>query len=259
VLNLAYGVQGRLRYVHVPGLLEMLGIPYVGSGPLAHALCSDKITSKILMRHHGVPTPEFEILRRADFAAPRLSFPMVVKPRAETTSLGVHVVEDERTLREVVSDDLERFGRPVLVEDYIAGRELHVSLLGDGDLRVLPPTEIEIGGEPPEMVGNEQKVEAGERDEVRIICPADLTDDAARRAADLARKAYRIMGCNDWARVDFRMDGEGDLYVLEINSLPHLSRSGSYLEAAREAGISITELLARVVDRAAARWEAQGS
>jgi len=256
VVNLAYGVQGAARYTQVPGLLEMLGVPYVGSDPLAHALCLDKITSKILWRHHGLPTPDFAVLAEPDFPAPELAYPLVVKPRAETTSLGVALVEDEQDLREAVAEDLERFQQPVLVERYVEGRELNLSLLGNERLHALPPVEIRIDEESPRLFTRRDK-QHGSRRTIEGLCPAPVAESVADRAADLARRAYRVLGCRDWARVDFRLDAGGELFLLEINSLPHLDRDSSYVKAARESGRSGAELLHEVIGTALARWRRQ--
>ena len=99
-LNLAYGIQGYARYTHVPGILEMIGIPYVGSGPLAHSLSLDKVVAKILFKQNGLPTPDFAVLETPDFPTPDLKYPLIVKPKSGADSFGLKVVHNEPELRE---------------------------------------------------------------------------------------------------------------------------------------------------------------
>lgn len=253
VLNLAYGVQGRLRYVHVPGLLEMLGIPYVGSGPLAHALCSDKITTKIICRHCGLPTPDFAVLTHLDFTAPEIGYPLVVKPRAETTSMGIEKVENEEELREVVREDLRRFRQPVLAERYVEGREINVSVLGNNPPRALPLLEIRIDDANPGIYSEDDKLHDSGR-EIELICPASLEQELAEHAVELALRACRVLGCEDWARADFRLDDDGNVQLLEVNSMPHVNPESSFVASARQAGMESDQLLDEVIAVASERW-----
>ena len=150
VFNLSYGIQGQARYTHVPGMLEMLGLPYVGSGPLAHSLALDKVVSKMLFHQHGLPTPDFAVLEAPGFDVPDLKFPMIVKPKNEAVSFGLKVVRTEKQLREAAHVVFETFQQSVLVEQYIAGREINVGLLGNSPPEALPPVEIKFGkGGPP--------------------------------------------------------------------------------------------------------------
>ncbi|MHC5012744.1 MAG: D-alanine--D-alanine ligase family protein, partial [Planctomycetota bacterium] len=253
VFNLSYGIQGQARYTHVPSILEMVGIPYVGSGPLAHSLALDKVVTKMLLREHGVPTPDFAVLSDPTFAAPDLAFPLIVKPKNEAVSFGIQVVHDEAELREAAGIIFDRFDQPVLAEQYVDGREINVGLLGNNPPEVFPPAEIVFGEKGPRIYTYEDKTRRSGR-EVGVACPAQLSPEATAKAQDIALRAFSAIGCYDCARVDMRMDAKGDFYVLEINSLPSMGEHGSYTHAAQVAGYDYAALVNRLVDVATARY-----
>ena len=227
--NLSYGIQGQARYTHVPSILEMVGVPYVGSGPLAHSLALDKVVAKMLFVQNGVPTPEFVVLETAGFEAPNLRYPLIVKPKNEALSFGLRIVNNEAELREAADVIFEQFNQAVLAERFVDGREINVGLLGNGDnLEALPPAELVFGEGGPNIYTLEDKRHKSGR-EVQVVCPADIDEDTAREAQAIARRAFQVLGCYDCARVDMRMDDEGKLYILEINSLPSLGEHGSYV------------------------------
>ena len=132
VFNMAYGIQGECRYTHVPAMLEMAGIPYSGSSPLGHALALDKVITKQLIRESGVPTPDWLVAASPEVDPGPLRFPLIVKPRHESTSFGLRVVHHRDELREAVRDVLVRYDQDALVEEFIAGREVCIGLLGNG-------------------------------------------------------------------------------------------------------------------------------
>jgi D-alanine-D-alanine ligase len=252
VFNLSYGIQGQARYTHVPGMLEMIGIPYVGSGPLAHSLSLDKVVAKMIFRQHGLPTPNFAVLYGADFEAPSIPYPMIVKPKNESTSFGLKVVHDEAELRAAAQVIFDKFGQPVLAEEYIDGREINVGILGNSATDVLPPAELDFG-DGPRIYTLEDKQQSSGR-EVAVVCPADLTPQQAEEAQALARRAFECLGCSDCARVDMRLSPEGQFSILEINSLPSLGEHGSYTHAAEAAGLDFAALVNRLVEVASARY-----
>lgn len=252
VFNLSYGIQGQARYTHVPGILEMVGIPYVGSGPLAHSLALDKVVAKMIFRQQGLPTPDFAVLPEPGFAAPELAYPLIVKPKNESVSFGIKVVEDEQALREAAEAIFEKFQQAVLVEQYIAGREINVGLLGNGTPEAFEPAEI-IFGEGPKIYTLEDKTRKSGR-EIRVACPAPLDPELTRHAKEVAIGAFNALGCYDCARVDMRLDDAGHLYILEINSLPSLGEHGSYVAAAEHMGLDFAGLVNRLVEVASARY-----
>jgi D-alanine-D-alanine ligase len=253
VFNLSYGIQGQARYTHVPGILEMVGIPYIGSGPLAHSLALDKVVAKMIFRQHGLPTPDFAVLKDKDFREPDLPYPLIVKPKNEAVSMGIRIVRNEEELREAAQDVFETFNQPVLVEQYIEGREINVGLIGNNPPEILPPCEIIFGEGGPNIYTVEDKKGISGRS-IDWICPALLDEALIVRAQDLAKQAFSAVGCFDTARVDMRLDAGGELYILEINSLPSMGEHGSYVIAAQHAGLDFPALLNRLVEVASARY-----
>lgn len=252
--NLAYGIQGQARYTHVPGILEMVGIPYVGSGPMAHSLALDKVIAKMIFVQHGLPTPDFSVLQSPEDRVSDLRFPLIVKPRNEAVSFGIRIVNDEQELQDAANAIFERFQQPVLVERYIEGREVNVGLLGNGrTVEALPPAALVFGEGGPQIYTYEDKTRKSGR-EVTVQCPADLDAETARKVQELARQAFLSLGCLDCARVDMRIDRDGNPWILEINSLPSLGEHGSYVQGAGAVGLDFCGLVNRLVEVASARY-----
>jgi len=253
VFNLSYGIQGQARYTHVPGMLEMIGLPYVGSGPLAHSLSLDKVVSKMIFVQNGLPTPGFAVLQEPGFEMPELKFPLIVKPKNEAVSFGIQICRSEKELREAAGAIFTEFSQPVLVEQYIAGREINVGILGNNPAEALPPAEIIFGKTGPQIYTYEDKTRKSGR-EITVECPAQLDETTSRQAQQIAQQAFHVLGCYDCCRVDMRLDKEGNLYILEVNSLPSLGEHGSYTQGAAAVGLDFTALVNRLVDVAAARY-----
>jgi D-alanine-D-alanine ligase len=251
--NVSYGIQGQARYTHVPGILEMVGVPYVGSGPLAHSLALDKVVAKMIFLQNGIPTPPFAVLTQPGFEEPQLSYPLIVKPKNEAVSMGIQIVENERELRKAAEEIFNRFNQPVLVENYVEGREINVGLLGNDPPEALPPFEIVFGDGETAIYTIEDKLGNSGRT-LQYLCPAPLTEEQNQKAKDLAQRAFTALGCYDAARVDMRLNSSGDFYVLEINSLPSLREHSSYVMAAKHAGLDFPELINRLVEVASARY-----
>ncbi|MBN1341681.1 MAG: ATP-grasp domain-containing protein [Phycisphaerae bacterium] len=253
VFNVSYGIQGQARYTHVPSILEMVGIPYVASGPLAHSLALDKVVTKMILQQQGLPTPEFAVLDGPDAPLPDLPFPLIVKPKNEAVSFGLRVVNNEDEMREGVEVIFSRFQQPVLVERYVKGREINVGLIGNNPPEALPPVEIVFGGEGEAIYTWEDKTGQSGRT-ISHLCPAPIDDELRDRSQDLARKAFTALGCYDCARVDMRLDDAGNLYILEVNSLPSLGEHGSYLVGAHHVGMDFAATVNRLVREASARY-----
>ncbi|MGB7061325.1 MAG: ATP-grasp domain-containing protein [Candidatus Zixiibacteriota bacterium] len=251
--NISYGIQGQARYTHVPSILEMVGIPYVGSGPLAHSLALDKVVAKMIFRQHGIPTPDFAVLDAPGFEAPDLKYPLIVKPKNEAVSFGLRIVTSERELREAADFIFQAYYQPVLVEQYIEGREINVGLLGNNPPEVLPPVELMFSGGGPAIYTYEDKTRTSGRT-IDFRCPAPLDKRLTENAQNLARKVFSALGCQDCARVDMRLDTRGEFHVLELNSLPSLGEHGSYTAAAESAGLDFSALVCRLVEVASARY-----
>lgn len=252
VFNLAYGIQGESRYSHIPGMLELLGIPYTGSGPLGHSLALDKVATKVMFSHSGIPTPDFHIVSKPSDMPGGLEFPLVVKPRMEAVSLGVTLVENEEELKANVERLLEEFSQDVLIEEFIEGREFSVSLIGNGeDLKAFPVSEIDLSELPHGIQTHSDKMERPPRK----ICPAEIPEEVATKMVELSKKAFDLLCLRDYARFDIRMNGRGEIFFLEVNSMASLNPSGSYVCSTRAAGLTYEELINEILEVAVRRYE----
>jgi D-alanine-D-alanine ligase len=238
----------------VQELLEILGIPYTGSGILACMRAMDKVLAKHLMVEAGIPTPEFFAFNETAFrelgaaeALPaieeRLGFPLVVKPSSQGSALGIKFA---RTAADVPAALVAAFSYDsrVLLERHVAGRDLAVSIL-DGE--PLPVVEAVPRGE--EFYDFEARYEIGRTD---FVCPAELPDGVSEQARDLALRVYRLIGCAAFARVDLMLDEAGELTVLEADPIPGLTETSLMPQAAEAAGISFDALVGRIVELALA-------
>lgn len=250
VFNMAYGIQGVSRYTHVPALLEMVGIPYVGSSPAGHGIALDKVTSKVLFQANGIPTPRYWTFFSEDQIPEDIPFPVIVKPKMEAVSMGIEVVHDLQRLREAVKTLVKEFNQQVLVEEFIPGREFAVGLLGNGDPEVLPIVEFDMAGDPNAIQTYSEKMKKPKGK----ICPAQVDPATEEKLADLTKAAFRALGLYDFCRADFRMDADGNLYVLELNSMASLGQTGSYVHAAKVAGYTYESLINRMLDVAVERY-----
>lgn len=252
VFNLAYGIQGESRYTHIPSLLEMLGVPYLGSGPLAHSIALDKAMTKLVLSRAGLPTPAFQVFTDgAQQLDPSLRFPMIVKPKDEAVSFGIQVVHDETALRHAVATTLEEFRQPALVEEFLTGRELNIGLLGNGEqIEVLPLLEVDFGDSEERF----QTFDTKKQHRYAYICPAQLPAELTREIQEIAKRAFATVGCRDCARVDLRLDEQGRPSILEINSMAAIHRNGSFFAAAQQAGYDYPKMINRMVEVAAQRY-----
>jgi D-alanine-D-alanine ligase len=238
----------------VQELLEVLGIPYTGSGVSACIRMADKVLAKHAMRDAGIPTPDFFAFNETAFkelgaaqALPeieqRLQFPIVVKPAGQGSALGIKFA---RTPADVPAALVAAFSydRKVLLERHVEGRDLAVSVIDEGGAaRALPI--VEAVPEEEDFYDFESRYEIGR---TRFECPAQLDDVVAARATELALEVYRLLGCQGFARVDLMLDsGDGELYVLEANAVPGLTETSLLPQAADAAGIGFDELVERIL------------
>jgi D-alanine-D-alanine ligase len=252
VFNMAYGIQGQNRYTHVPAMLEMLGIPYVGSGPEAHSIVQDKVMTKIVLQKHNIPTPGFWVFSSSDDKFDDLKFPVIVKPKLESTSMGMKVVDNWNDLKDAVQEQIVKFSQEILVEQFIPGREFAVGLLGNGSqVEVLPIVEINLEGNPNNIQTKDDKLKKGGIDK---ICPAPLPKEKYKELEILCKKAFHKLGVNDYTRVDIRMDQQGNFYILELNSMASLGKGGSFYFAAKKAGYTYESLINKILDVSAERY-----
>lgn len=238
----------------VQELLELMGIPYTGSGVSACVRCWDKVLAKHLMRAAGIPTPDFYAFSETAFrelgageALPaieeRLAFPVVVKPAEQGSALGIKFADTPAAVPSALVAAFS-YDRRVLLERHVAGRDLAVSVV-DGE--PLPIVEaVPEAGE--DFYDFEARYTIGR---TRFVCPADLTDDDTARAHALARSAWELFGCRGFARVDLmREEATGELYVLELEAIPGLTETSLLPQAADAAGLGFDELIGRLVELA---------
>ena len=250
VFNMAYGLQGVSRYTHIPSLLEMLGVPYVGSSPAGHGIALDKVTTKVMIQAAGLPTAPYWVFYNADQIPEDLPFPVITKPKMEAVSLGIQVIHDLPSLKNAITDLVEQFKQPVLVEQFIPGREFAVGLLGNRDPEILPILEIDLEGDSNAIQSLEDKLHKPKNK----ICPANIDDNLAQELRRLTKETFKVLGIYDFCRVDYRMDSEGRLYILELNSMASLGVTGSYVYAAKVAGYTYETMVNRMLDVAVERY-----
>jgi len=246
----------------VAALFDLLRIPYTGSPPMTLAICQRKALTKQILKANGVPTPRYKLV--AGKPIPRLSglrYPLIVKPAWEDASAGVDeqsVVDDREHLESRVLNLFKEFSQPALIEEFIAGRELGVSVLGTRSPTVLPVEEMDFSTLPPEyrgIISFESKWnpmhEVFHKGE--LVCPARLSRAVQKRVKNLALRTYQAMGCRDYARIDMRLDDHNRLYVLEVNPNPDLTAGVAFMASAEAAGLSFSQTLRRIVEEALAR------
>jgi len=256
VFNMAYGIQGECRYTHVPAMLEMAGVPYTGSSPFGHALALDKVVTKVLMQQAGVPTAGFAVMSDGTGGADGLRFPLVVKPRHESTSYGLHLVNDAAELAEAVTAVVDEYQQEALVEEYIHGREFCVGLIGNDPLEFLPIVESDFGDRDVKLVTWADKFMQSNCEPAKI-CPAVVNEGLAAKLRDISLKTFRACHCKDFSRVDIRVDEDDNPYVLEINSMASLGATSSYVLAAQSRGYTFASMINRILDVAHRRYFAE--
>jgi D-alanine-D-alanine ligase len=279
--NICEGHFGDGREAQVPAMLEMLRIPYTGSRVLTLALALDKPMTKRVLAYHNLPTPPFQVLERVNEPLdPEMHFPLFVKPSREGTGMGVSaesIVRDEAQLRAQLRRVFERYDEPTLVERYIEGREVTVGVVGNlttpvawripedeeaprisRGLHFFPALEVDMAAYPAEEAGiytSRIKVELAH--EFHYFCPAPLSVEQVEELNRLTAATFRVTGCLDVARVDFRLDATdgGKPYILEVNPLPGLNPHYSDLciEAAAD-GWRYEELVNRILEEGIERY-----
>jgi D-alanine-D-alanine ligase len=249
----------------VAGLYELLGVSYTGNGPLALATCQNKHRTKILLAAAGLPTPRFLLAEKTPLPAGHgLRFPLIVKPAFEDASGGIEVtsvVRDEAALEAQINHVLVQFEMPALVEEYIDGREIYVSLLGRVNDRpqIFPFFEIDFSDMPadrPKIVSFEGKwvEDSVEYRGTRPVRCEGLTPAMRSHVADTAMAAFDAIELRDYARMDIRLTAEGTPYVIDVNPNCDLSDlAGGFSKAARAGGLSYKDVILRIVSLALSR------
>ncbi len=264
IFNLCESMHAVSRYEsYIAGLFELFRIPYTGATPEALSIAVRKARTKLLLQAHGIPTPAFALFHATDAVRVNgsMRYPLIVKPSEEDASIGIEpaaIDADEESLRGRVAFILDRYRQPALGEEYIDGREFNVAILGNDPPAVLPISEIDFTGLPaelPRIVSYAAKwIEDSDYYRgTKGKCPADLPAETEEELRTLAARAFRIVGCRDYARVDFRLSPGGRPSVLEVNPNPDLASDAGFMRSARASGRSFEQTLAEIVALALAR------
>jgi D-alanine-D-alanine ligase len=258
VFNLLEEFAGIVTYdQHVVAYLELMRQPYTGCNPRGMLLSRDKVLCKQLLSYHRIPTPQFLLVPRGKkIRVPKkFEFPMFVKSATEDASLGIahaSVVTDLKQLRERVAFIHEQINSDALVEEYIEGRELYVGVLGNDRLTVLPVWEMTFGSLPenlPAIATRKVKWDRRYQQKYGITTAAaeNLPDGTVARLEKLSKRIYRALHLTGYARMDFRLRADGELYVLEANANPNLAEGEDLAQSALKAGISYDDLLHKIM------------
>jgi D-alanine-D-alanine ligase len=230
----------------VQGLLELLRIPYTGSGVLASALAMNKIKAKEIFRYHGIPTPEFITLPEGkEVAEPPFPPPWVVKPASEGSTIGIDIVMDRAGLAGAVSR-ARGYDQEVLVERFMSGKELTVGILKGEPLPV-----IEIAPKQG-FYDYQAKYTPGMTE---YLCPARITDEQRDQVQHWGLAAYHALGCSGCARTDLFLNGKGEVFVIEVNTVPGMTETSLVPKAAAHVGISFNRLVEIILEEASVKIE----
>ena len=260
VFNICEGLRGRNRESEVPVILEMLGIPFVGSDGLTLGVTLDKIVTKKMFMAEGIPTPRFfegwahEDLHELN----QIGFPLFVKPRFEGTSKGLTKqsrVEDHTGLKRQIALINKNYNQGALVEEFIRGYEFTIPVLGNENPVAMPVVQIMIDGSTE--LGDKfftfaHVIDPG--DSVKYLLPARIDEELTRRLQELAIRAYKSVGCRDFGRVDIRVDEHGNPYVLEINPLPSLAKKDVYNLFPQIVGLTYKDIVNQILNYALQRY-----
>jgi D-alanine-D-alanine ligase len=242
ILHGPYGEDGTIQ-----GLLDLLDIPYQGSGVIGSAVAMNKLATKRLYENAGLPIPAYFVLERGDKLDPadcalRLGLPFVIKPLEAGSSVGMSIVRNESSMI-AAADKAFEHGEAILVEAYIDGVELTAGVIGNKDLQALPLIEI-IPDDAHEFFDYEAKYTPGVTQE---ICPARVDDALTEKAQIYAKMAHRALFCEGYSRTDMILS-KGEIYLLETNTIPGMTATSLLPQAAQAAGISFTKLLDRLIE-----------
>ncbi|MFN0159418.1 MAG: ATP-grasp domain-containing protein [Bacteroidota bacterium] len=266
IFNLVECVENEaLQEMNVAGIYELLNIPYTGAPALALGIALHKPRVKEILTYHGIKTPKFQVFHLTDkiIAREDMGYPMIVKPSHEDASVGISdksVVYNIGELRKRVRFIHQEFEQPALVEEYIEGREFNVAIIGNKKPIAMPISEIDFSGLTADMhkiVSYDAKWMHGTVafDGTRGVCPADIPAAVDARLREIALRCYQIIGCRDYARVDFRLAKDGTPYVLEVNPNPDISDDAGFARSAKAYGLNFPQIVGKIVEYAAERCQ----
>jgi len=251
----------------VTALLNLLGLRYTGSSPAGLIAAGDKSLTKKILSFHGIQTPQFATLYRGavDWAGD-LTFPVIVKPPQEDASLGItsaSVVREIKDLFDRIGELQLEYQGPVLVEQYIEGREFYVGVLGNVNVEALPIIELDFSGFPDDRPriaswaakwGEDGEGSGAEFAGTKSIFPEGLDPELVSRMQKVAIDSFQALRLRDYARIDLRVSPEGEIYVIEVNPNCYLEKESEFARAAQKSGLEYQDLIARIIDLATARY-----
>jgi D-alanine-D-alanine ligase len=268
VINIAESFAGKSALEsNVAALLNLLGCRYTGSSPAGLIIAGDKSLTKKVLSFHGIQTPQFATLYRGavDWSGD-LTFPVIVKPPQEDASLGItsaSVVHGIKDLFDRIGELHTEYQAPVLVEQYIEGREFYVGVLGNSSVTALPVIEMDFTGFPEDRPriaswaakwGDDGNGSGAEYAGTKSVFPAELDPELDARMKKIAIESFQALRLRDYARIDLRVATTGEIYVIEVNPNCYLEQESEFARAAKEAGLGYEALIARIVDLASARY-----
>ncbi|MBU0709997.1 MAG: ATP-grasp domain-containing protein [Candidatus Omnitrophica bacterium] len=266
VFNITEGYRGRNREAHIPCILEMLNIPYSGSDVLTLSLTLDKIMTKKIAHYARIPTPRYVIvdsMRGLENIGDGLEFPLISKPAWEGSSKGIYnrsLVYDKLSLEKNLVSLFEKYpDQPLIVEEYIKGREFTVGIIGNQNPSILGIMEIRNKAKAGCDFLYSLEVKRNWENEAEYISPPEIPEALKRQFRQYAKSAFVEFGCRDFARIDFRLSQDNRIYLLEINPLPGLSPISSDLVIMEKLlGISYEQLILSILKSAFTRYKLSG-
>ncbi len=252
-----------IHEMHVAGIYELMGVRYTGAGPLVLGTALHKYRVKEILAFNGLPTPRYQVIKSPlNFELDEsLQFPLIVKPSREDASIGISassVVYSINDLKKQVRHIVEQFDQPAVVEEYIDGRELNVAVIGNRKPIAMPISEVDMSTLPahlPRIITYNAKWVKGtdEYECTKGVCPALLPPELEERIKALAVEAYHLIGCRDYARVDFRLSKDHQPFILEVNPNPDISEDAGFMRSAGVYGFSFEDAIGKIVEFALER------
>jgi D-alanine-D-alanine ligase len=267
VFNMAEGIRGEAREAHIPAMLEMLSIPYTGSGVETLSVTLDKRRTKEVLIANRIMTPKYRLLRSGEEEFdPNMGFPLFVKPNCEGSSRGItasSLVRSEEELRRTAGEIIKRYHQPALVEEFLPGREFTVAMIGNSPPKVLPIIEVCFDSLPedtPRFDSYEVKwvYDSKEKGYDTTRCPADIGAKLRQKIEETAMRTFEALEVKDLCRIDLRIDARGEPNILDVNALPGLipdpGENSRFPKAAYTAGYTYEKLIGEIFSVAVTRW-----
>ena len=268
VFNLAESFRGKSALEsNVAALLNLLNLRYTGSSPAGLILAGDKTLTKKVLAFHGIQSAKFATVFRGQVDwAHEINFPLLVKPPQEDASLGItqkSVVNDVKELLDVISTTQQEYQSPVLVEEFIDGREFYVGVIGNSNAEALPIIELDFSKFPaglPKIAsweatwGDEGDEMGAEFEGTKSVFPADLSEELTKKIQQVAIDAFQALRLRDYGRIDLRVTSDEQVYVIEANPNCYLEKNSEFARAAEKHGLAYPALIARIVELATARY-----